>query len=100
MTTQTSITLFIGSFSLVFMLVMQQHAIHQEKYTQAFVNALIIGGLNLVAIRFGAAATGTEAMAFLCGGGAGTVFSMWVRKLMSDKKLLAKKDMAVYQSGV
>lgn len=48
-----SIILFLGSFALVFLLVLQQHAVHHERYLQAFINALAIGSLNLLAIRMG-----------------------------------------------
>jgi hypothetical protein len=71
------ISLFLGAFAMVFLLVMQQHAVHRKRYFQAFINAFAIGGLNLLAIRLGASAGLGEAAAFLCGGALGTVISMW-----------------------
>lgn len=76
----SSISLFLGSFALVFLLVLQQHAVHHQKYLQAFINALAIGSLNLLAIRLGATASGLDVFAFLCGGASGTVTSMWARE--------------------
>lgn len=72
-----ALSLFLGSFAMVFLLVMQQHAVHHKRYWHAFINAFAIGGFNLLAIRLGASAGMIEAAAFLCGGALGTVASMW-----------------------
>lgn len=72
-----AICLLLGSFAMVFLLVMQQHAVHYYFYSKAFLNALAIGALNLLAIRLGAAAGIVEGAAFIVGGALGTVMSMW-----------------------
>ena len=76
MTIPPAISLFLGSFTMVFLLVMQQYAVHHKHYLQAFINAFALGGLNLLAIRLGASAGMVEAAAFVCGGALGTVASM------------------------
>lgn len=62
---------------MVYLLVMQQHAVHSKRYLPAFINAFALGGLNLLAIRLGASAGLFEGSAFLFGGALGTVTSMW-----------------------
>lgn len=86
-----AISLFLGSFAMVFLIVMQQHAVHHKRYFSAFINAFAIGGLNLLAIRLGATAGMVEASAFICGGALGTVISMWTistLKPQSDQQLV------------
>ena len=78
-----AISLFLGAFVMVFLLVMQQHTVHRKRYLPAFINALAIGGLNLVAIRMGATASIVEAAAFLCGGALGTVVSMRMCEMLA-----------------
>lgn len=72
------ISLLLGSFAMVFLLVIQQYAVHHNLYFKAFVNALAIGGLNLLAIRLGAVAGVIEGAAFIIGGALGTCTSMWM----------------------
>lgn len=70
-------SLFVGAFAMVFLLVLQQHAVHKKRYWRAFFNALGIGSLNLLAIRLGTSAETIECAGFLLGGALGTVTSMW-----------------------
>ena len=86
-----AISLLLGSFAMVFLLVMQQYAVHHNLYFKAFVNALAIGGLNLLAIRLGAAAGIVEGIAFIVGGALGTLISMWtisILRLQSNQLLI------------
>lgn len=86
-----AISLLLGSFAMVFLLVMQQYAVHHNLYFKAFVNALAIGGLNLLAIRLGAVAGVVDGAAFIIGGALGTCTSMWtinVLKVRANKLLI------------
>lgn len=89
-----AISLLLGSFAMVFLLVMQQYAVHHNLYFKAFINALAIGGLNLLAIRLGAAAGIVEGIAFIVGGALGTLISMWAINTLKARanRLLIERD--------
>ena len=78
--------LFGGSFALVFALSFQQHHVHSRRYGYTFVNAVIIGLLNLVMLKLGSQASPTEMMAYVSGGPVGNVAAMWVH----DRVFLGK----------
>jgi hypothetical protein len=80
-----AISLLLGSFAMVFLLVMQQYAVHHNLYFKAFINALAIGALNLIAIRLGAAAGMVEGVAFIVGGALGTAISMWTISILKHR---------------
>jgi lipoprotein signal peptidase len=82
------IVLFGGSFALVFALSFQQHHVHCRRYGFTFVNAVIIGALNLVMIKLGSQASPTEMLAYISGGPIGNVVAMWVHdKVFSEKSI-------------
>lgn len=71
------IALFGGSFALVFALSFQQHHVHCRRYGFTFINAVIIGMLNLVMLKLGSQASPTEMLAYILGGPMGSVVAMW-----------------------
>lgn len=82
------IALYGGSFTLVFALSFQQHHVQCRRYRFAFINAAIIGMLNLLMIKLGSQASPTEMLAYISGGPMGSVVAMWVHdKMFSEKPI-------------
>jgi len=87
------IALFGGSFALVFALNFQQHHVHSRRSGFTFVNAVIIGVLNLVMLKLGSQASPTEMVAYISGGPMGNVAAMWAHdKIFVDNLLHAASD--------
>lgn len=77
--------LFGGSFALVFALSFQQHHVHCRRYYFTFINAVIIGMLNLVMLKLGSQASPTEMLAYISGGPMGSIVAMWAHdKVFSE----------------
>jgi hypothetical protein len=82
------IALFGGSFALVFALSFQQHHVHCRRYGFTFINAVIIGMLNLVMLKLGSQASPTEMLAYISGGPMGSVVAMWAHdKVFSGNRI-------------
>ena len=77
--------LFLGSFFIVFALGFQQHNVHYRRYQAAFLNAILIGVLNLLVLRLGPTASMTEMAAFLIGEPLGSVAAIWLNTMVGNR---------------
>lgn len=78
----TSFYLFASTFSLVFLLGVQQLNVQGRHYLAAFVTSIAIGLSQLALYKLAPDAGGLEIAAYLCGGPLGIVAAMKAHPLM------------------
>ena len=76
----TAILLFASTFALVFFLGLQSLNVNSGRFAAAFFTSFGIGLSNLALFKLAPDATGIEIAAYLTGGPAGIISSMWAHR--------------------
>jgi hypothetical protein len=81
-----SLFLLLSTYFLVMALGLQSQFVNNGHYMGAFMNSFMIGAGNLVLFKLAPNASPIEMIAFLSGGPLGIISSMWVYRLIKDRK--------------
>lgn len=77
----SELILFASSFVVVFALGFQSRTVNQGHYLAAAVTSFIIGGANLILLKYGSqVSTIPEAVGYLTGGPIAIVLAIWTHK--------------------
>ena len=90
------LSLFVGSFAMVFALSFQSGNVRDRRIVWATLNSMAIAMLNLTVVRLGAEASLTEMIAFIVGQPLGTALAIWLdlRRLSNGRDKEPDRDVA------